>query len=510
MHAKIILSEIISLHDSHPRASGVLVIENRVQALGSRAELLALAPKAEVLDYRDFILTPGLTDAHIHLVGYGFSLQNVPLEDTRSCAEAVSRVSERAARVSNGDWIFGNGFDRSLWGVNEYPTASDLDLVTPVNPVALWSRDGHGLWCNSLALQIAGITSSTPHPDGGVIVRDEIGVPTGMLLENAMELVKRVFPALQLEDVVVAAKLGALDMAKKGFTCVHTMALEPIEYLHAMWELEARGELPLRIWASISHAQLEHLARTGLRGGVGDRVKLCGVKFFADGALGSRTALMLEPYLGFNDSGVQVDSKETFLERGRLALELGFSPVVHAIGDRAIRDMLDVLEVLSPLARAKNLRLRLEHAQHIHPNDIARFGQLGIVASVQPIHAPGDIQNIQRLLGETRGKTTYAFRSLLETGAVLALGSDAPVATPDPIEGFRAAVERLDLEGKPWNSEQALSRLETLQGYTTGAAFAAGWEGWYGQVAPGFAADFTLWDKDPTTEIAKPVQALKG
>ena len=508
MHAKIILSDIITLHPSHPRASGVLVIENRVQALGTRDELLAIAPKAEVLDFRDFVLTPGLTDAHIHLVGYGFSLQNVMLEETKTCAEAVSRVAERAARVSSGDWIFGNGFDRSLWGLNDYPLALDLDAVTLQNPVALWSRDGHGLWCNSLALHVAGITSSTPNPDGGVIVRDELGKATGMLLENAMDLVKRAFPALQLEDVVAAAKLGAQDMAHKGFTCVHTMALEPIEYLHAMWELEARGEMPLRVWASIPHAQLEHLQQTGLRGGVGDRVKLCGVKFFADGSLGSRTALMLEPYNGYRDTGVQVDFKETLIERGRLALELGFCPVVHAIGDRANREMLDALEVLTPLARDKNVRLRLEHAQHLHPQDIARFGKLGIVASVQPIHAPGDVKNIQRLLGETRGNTTYAFRSLLETGAVLALGSDAPVATPDPILGFQAAVERLDLEGKPWNPEQALSRLEALRGYTTGAAFAAGWEGWYGQVAPGFAADFTLWDKDPTLEVAKPVRAL--
>ena len=508
MHAKIILSDIITLHASHPRALGVLVVNNTIQALGSRGELLVLAPKAEINDCRDMVLTPGLTDAHIHLVGYGLSLQNVLLEDTKSSTEAVSRVAERASRVEAGDWIFGNGFDRSLWGLNGFPLALDLDPVSPVNPVALWSRDGHGLWCNSLALKIAGVTSSTPNPDGGVIVHDENGEPTGMLLENAMDLVKRVFPVMQLEDLVAAAKLGAQDMSHKGFTCVHTMALEPIEYLHAMWELEARGEMPLRVWASIPHAQLEHLQQTGLRGGVGNRVKLCGVKFFADGSLGSRTALMLEPYNGISEIGVQVDSKETLIERGLLALELGFCPVVHAIGDRANREMLDALEVLTPLARSKNVRLRLEHAQHLHPQDIARFGQLGIVASVQPIHAPGDVKNIQRLLGETRGKTTYAFRSLLETGAVLALGSDAPVATPDPILGFQAAIERTDLEGQPWNPEQALSRLETLHGYTTGAAIAAGWEGWYGQVAPGFAADFTLWDKDPTLEVARPVRAL--
>lgn len=513
----IVLAEIITLDPDQARAEAVLCVDNLVRALGRAEELRALEPKAEVVDRRGCVLTPGLTDAHIHLVGYGFSLSNVQLEGTRSVAEAVGRVRDRITRTPSGTWILGAGFDRSLWGLEGYPKAAWLDEIAPDHPVVMRSRDGHSLWVNTKVLAIAGIHAGTPDPDGGLIVRDERGNPSGTVLENAMNLVRRAMPSPPFESVVDAARAGAQDLASRGFTAVHTMALEPPEYLRAVMELEARGELPLRVWACVPHAQLESIAAIGLRGDTGLRaardgasVRISGIKFFTDGALGSRTAWMLEAYNGFpNDTGVMVDSPQTILERGRWALELGFSPVVHAIGDRANREVLNVFEELKPLADARGIRLRLEHAQHLNPNDIPRFGQLGIVASVQPIHVPGDVLNIEGLLGAERAASTYAFRSLLETGASLALGSDAAVATPDPIQGIRAAVERLDLNGQPWHLEQALTRQETLEGYTKGAALAAGWEGWYGRIAPGFAADFTVWDGDPTLETANSIEALR-
>ncbi len=462
------------------------------------------------MDLRRNVVTPGLTDAHIHLVGYGFTLSNVQLDGTRSIQEAVRRVKDRVERTPSGTWVQGYGFDRSLWGLEDYPMAAWLDEVSPNHPVVMGSRDGHSVWINTNALQIAGIQAETPDPDGGVIVRDERGHPTGTLLENAMNLVRRAIPDSPFETVVDAARAGALDLAARGFTAVHTMALEPPEHLRAVLELEARGELPLRVWACVPHTQLEGIASSGLRGNLGERVKIAGIKFFADGALGSRTAWMRDDYVGHpGDRGVMVDSPQTILERGRWALEMGFCPVVHAIGDRANHEVLNVLEQLKPLADARGIRLRLEHAQHLHPSDIPRFGQLGIVVSVQPIHAPGDVLNIERLLGPERAANTYAFRTLLETGAVLALGSDAAVATPDPILGFQAAVERRDLNGTPWHVEQALTRQETLEGYTIGAAVAAGWEAWYGRIAPGYAADFTVWDDDPTVSAAKPTSALR-
>jgi predicted amidohydrolase YtcJ len=506
----IVVSEIITLEPGQARAEAVLSVDNVIRAVGTLEELQALEPRARIVDRRGRTLTPGLTDAHIHLVGYGFSLSNVQLEGTRSVAEAVQRVRDRVGRTPSGAWVLGSGFDRSLWGLEGYPLAAWLDEIAPDHPVVMRSRDGHSMWVNTKVLETAGIHAGTPDPDGGVIVRDEGGNPTGTLLENAMNLVRRAMPSPPFEMVVDAARAGTHDLVSRGFTAVHTMALEPPEYLRAVLELEARGELPLRVWACVPHAQLENIAATGLRGNLGERVKIAGIKFFADGALGSRTAWMLEDYIGHpGDRGVMVDSPQTILERGRWALELGFCPVVHAIGDRANHEVLNVLEQLKPLADARGIRLRLEHAQHLHPDDIARFGKLGIVASVQPIHAPGDVVNVERLLGPERAANTYAFRALLETGATLALGSDAAVATPEPILGFQAAVERQDLNGTPWRTEQALTRLETLAGYTTGAAMAAGWEGWYGRIAPGCAADFTVWDGDPTLETARPVEALR-
>jgi predicted amidohydrolase YtcJ len=510
MQAQIVLTDAITLCATQPHAQAILCVNGWVQAVGSREEMLAISPRAEVLDFRGHFLTPGLTDAHIHLVNYGFSLERLDLSGTQSWQEATRLIGDRAAQLEPGVWLQGGGFLRSSWGLEGHPLAAWLDQVAPNNPVLISSRDGHAIWVNSLALEIAGIHADTLDPAGGVIVRDAHGTPTGTLLETATGLVRRAMPVAAFSDFVRAAKAAASSMESFGFTGVHTMAAEPPECLRAILELEARNEMPLRVWASLPHANLEQIRAVGLGGGAGDRVRLSGIKFFADGALGSRTANMLEDYVGFpGERGVTVDSGETILERGRIALELGFSPVAHAIGDRANREVLNAFEALKPLADARGLRLRLEHAQHLHPDDIARFGRLGVVAGMQAIHLPGDTRNIDTTLGPDRANSSFAFRSLIETGATIALGSDAPIATPDPILGFAAAIDRQDANGKPWHPEQAMTRLETLLGYTRNAAFAAGWEGWYGQVAPGFAAEFTLWDGNPTLEAANPLRTLR-
>jgi predicted amidohydrolase YtcJ len=510
MQAQIVLAEAITLSTTQPQAQAVLCVNGWVQAVGSREEMLAISPRAEILDFRGHHLTPGLTDAHIHLVSHGFALERLDVSETKSWREAIRLIGERAASLEPGTWLIGGGFSRSNWNLDGYPLAAWLDEVAPNNPVLISSRDYHTVWVNSLALQLAGIDASTPDPEGGVIVRDDQGQPSGTLLETAMLLVRRAIPAATMTDSIRAATAAATDMESRGFTCVHTMAYEPPESLRAMLELEKRNELPLRIWASLPHADLEHLQAIGLHGGTGNRVRLSGIKFFADGALGARTAHMLEDYDGFpGERGVTVDSGETITERGRLALELGFAPIAHAIGDAANRTVLDAFEKLVPLAKSRGVRLRLEHAQHLHPDDIARFGKLGVVPGMQAVHIPGDMRNIDTLLGATRASNSYAFRRLIETGATIALGSDAPIAMPDPNLGFAAATDRNDTNGNPWHPEQALSRLETLQGYTCNAAFAAGWEHWYGRIAPGFAAEFTLWDGNPTLQAAKPLRTIR-
>jgi predicted amidohydrolase YtcJ len=510
MQAQIVLADAITLSSTQPQAQAVLCVNGWVQALGSREEMLAFAPRAEILDFRGQHLTPGLTDAHIHLVSHGFALERLDVSTTKTWREATRLVGDRAASLEPGTWLIGAGFSRSTWNLDGYPLASWLEEVAPNNPVLISSRDYHTVWVNSLALKLAGIHAGTPDPDGGVIVRDEHGQPSGTLLETAMLLVRKAIPAVTMTDSIRAARAASTDMESRGFTSVHTMAYEPPESLRAMLELEALNELPLRIWASLPHADLEHLQAIGLHGGTGNRVRLSGIKFFADGALGARTAHMLEDYIGFpGERGVTVDSGETITERGRMALEMGFAPIAHAIGDAANRAVLDAYEKLAPFAKARGVRLRLEHAQHLHPDDIARFGKLGVVPGMQAVHIPGDTRNIDTLLGGTRASNSYAFRRLIETGATIALGSDAPIATPDPNLGFAAAIDRQDQNGNPWHPEQALSRLETLQGYTCNAAFAAGWENWYGRIATGFAAEFTLWDGNPTLEAAKPLRAIR-
>jgi predicted amidohydrolase YtcJ len=510
MQTQIVLADVISLVSTQPQAQAVLCVNGWVQAVGSREDMLALAPRAEVLDFRGHVLTPGLTDAHLHLVSYGFALEQLDLSETKSWREATRLIGARVANLETGTWLIGAGFSRSNWNLDGYPLAAWLDQVAPNHPVLIYSNDHHTVWVNSLALQLAGIHAGTPDPDGGVIVRDEQGQPSGTLLETAMELVQRMSPVATMADSVRVAQAAATDLESRGFTCVHTMAAEPPESLWAMLELEARNCLPLRIWASLPHSDLEHVQAIGLRGGMGNQVRLSGIKFFADGALASRTASMIEDYLGFpGERGVNVDSGQTILERGRLALELGFSPVVHAIGDAANRTVLDAFEQLTPLANARGLRLRLEHAQHLQSNDVARIGRLGVIAGMQAIHLPGDTRNIDTILGPDRAGSSFVFRSLIEAGATIALGSDAPIATPDPRLGFAAAIDRSDENGQPWHPEQALSRLETLQAYTCNAAFAAGWENWYGRIAPGFAAEFTLWDGNPTLEAAKPLRAVR-
>ncbi|MFN3266934.1 MAG: amidohydrolase [Deinococcales bacterium] len=506
----IILASIVTLDPQSPSAEAVLISHGKIRHVGLLEDCRAIAPKAETQDLRGMYLTPGLTDAHIHLTGYGFALERLDLSQAHTLEAGLALVSERSRSVPTGTWIVGGGVFPNRWSSTRYPTAADLDRVSPNHPVYIRTRDGHAAWVNTLALKLAGIHAGTPEPEGGKIVRDANGNPTGMLLESsAFGLVARVVPEPTPQDCVAATRRASQQLEAWGYTAVHTMAAEPADFLRSIGELEQKGELPLRVWASIPHSELEQIQAVGLRGGMGGRVKLSGIKFFTDGALGSRTAWMIKPYLGTNDTGVVIDTPAVFLERAKMALGLGFCPVVHAIGDRANHEILNALEQLAPLARARGVRLRLEHAQHLLPEDIPRFGRLGIVVSPQPIHLVDDAVPVYALLGEARAKTTYALKSLLESGAVLALGSDAYVANPEPILGFKAAVERIGADGQVFLPEERLTPLETLRGYTHGAAMAAGWESWYGQVKQGYAADFTLWEKDPSLEVSQPIRALR-
>ncbi|HEX2863931.1 MAG TPA: amidohydrolase family protein, partial [Deinococcales bacterium] len=359
------------------------------------------------------------------------------------------------------------------------------------------------------AMRAAGLSASTPDPDQGRVVRGPDGSPSGAFYEApAQRLVARSFPDPSEQEFREAAEAGAQDFARRGFVAVHTMALEDDDALRAVLRLERVGRLPLRVWACLGHADLAGVEQAGLLGGLGDRVRAGGIKFFADGALGSRTAAMLRPY-ATGGTGLRVDAPELIEERARRAIKLGFTPTVHAIGDAANRDVISVFERLAPAARLEGVRLRLEHAQHLNPEDVPRLAATGAVASVQPIHLPGDTAAIRAVMPGEREGQAYAFRSLLEAGVPLALGSDAPVAEPTVAGNLEAASRRLGPDGVPFHEEQSIPRLEALRAYTRGGAFAAGEEGWSGRVAPGFLAEFTVWDADPVSrEDARPVRAL--
>lgn len=470
-------------------ANAVLVGAGRVLAVGAEAELRVQAPQAEVLNHRDLLLTPGLCDAHTHLVGYGFALSQLDLYGVCSVAEVQRRLTNYAAHVPGGEWIRGGGFLPSELGLSGYPSAADLDAAAPHHPVALFSRDLHLLWANSLALERAGIHAGTPDPAGGQIVRE----PLGTLLEQACSLVTAAIPEPSSAAYLEAARVAVADLRSRGYVSTHTMAYEAPQAALALQELDRRGELGLRVWACLPHSELESAERLGVGGsGGGSLFQWGGVKFFADGALGSRTAWLHAP--GFADgsgTGISIDPPELILERGRRALELGLVPVTHAIGSRANTEVLNVYDELRPLAAVRGLRLRIEHAQHLRPEDIPRFR--GIVASMQPIHLSGDAAMIRRLLPDLMG-TSFAFRALTDVGALLAFGSDAPVAPPDLQANFAAAISHTGQDGEPLAPTQVLTPHEVLWAHTRGPALAVGWAD-EGCIRPGSRAAFTLWEQ---------------
>ena len=462
-----------------------------------------------VLDFRELVITPGLVDAHTHLVGYGFAMRRLNLAGLTHLADVQAAVAARAAELPAGAWVLGGGWDATALGFMSPPLAAWLDAASPRNPVSLTSRDVHATWANSVALRVACLDANTPNPTLGRVVRDASGCPNGAFYESpARRLVELAIPAPTAAEYLDAAMTAADDFARRGFVAVHTMALEEPDALRSILILEAQGTLPLRVWACLGHQDLAPAQNLGLIGGFGARARVGGVKFFSDGSLGSRTAAFLEPYAG-GAQGLWVDDPAVIEERSAIAIGLGFTPTVHAIGDAANRAVIEVFERLAPLARAAGVRLRLEHAQHIHPADIARLKLTGAVASVQPIHLPGDVPAIRAVLSGEREAQAYPLGALMRAGVPLALGSDAPVVEPTVSGNLRAACEREDERGLPFHAEQAISRLEALRAYTFGGAFAAGQESWSGRITPGFLAEFTLWNADPLTDpMAEPVRAL--
>ncbi len=484
--------------DTHkPVVTALAAAGGRVVVAGEDHEVLGLKGAAdEVIDLEGRTALPGFTDCHAHFLSFCERFEEVDLEGVATLEEALRRVKDGAAAAAPGGWVTGGGWNKNLWG--GFPTRHDLDRAVSDRPVALSSKDGHALWVNSKALAIAGVTGATEDPPNGALQRGEDGEPAGILFEFAQGLVYRHVPARTPEDHGRLLRRGVHEAQTLGLVGVHCP--EGAESFRAFQELKAAGGLDFRVFMMVPAEALPAAAALGLRTGFGDEYLRVGpVKAFADGALGSQTAYMMADYEdrpGYR--GIPTTTPEAMRELVARAAQNGLSMAVHAIGDLANRLVLDAYEAVADDTRARRLRHRIEHAQLLHPEDLPRFARLGVIASVQPIHATSDRYIADRYWG-ARARLAYPFRSLLASGAHVCFGSDAPVESIDPLKGIYAAVTRRREEepaGRPWYPEERLTVEEAVRAYTEGAAYASYEERLRGTLAPGKLADVVVLSRD--------------
>ncbi len=511
----LFLGSVLTMDPARPRAGGVAVRGGRVLAVGTASELHDLAgPDTKVHELGGACLLPGFHDAHVHVGQYGLELTQLDLAPARTFDAALGLLRERAAGLGEGEVLRATGMALNTWAL---PTigrreAAALQEAVGDRQALVRSQDHHSAWASPALLSRAGVTDGSPDPHHGVVVRDEEGRATGLLLESAQELATAALPEVGRAELRRALADAGASLAAHGITTVHHMAAEPAEHFRELALLASDDSFPLRVWACVPHEQIEAAQEVGLATGQGGRgFQVGGAKFFADGALGSRTAWMLEPYAGTDEVGMPVDGPDVLQQRVPLAARAGLTPVVHAIGDAAVRAVLDAFAVSMAELRQAGLRPRLEHAQHVHEADVPRFGRLGVVASVQPIHLTFDAVAIGGLLGD-RTARAYPFRSLARSGARLAFGSDTPVASPDVPTGLRAACRRLGLGGARLDASETIAPDEALLAYTAGAAHAIGWEGRSGRLATGFDADLVVLSHDPLVSLdgLEVVATVKG
>ncbi|MCK6616575.1 MAG: amidohydrolase [Cyclobacteriaceae bacterium] len=487
-------------NDAQPRAEGFAIIGDSVVAVGTRREIKKWIGKdTKVIEATpDNLIVPGFIDCHTHFVDGGFALASVHLRDAKSKEEFVQRIADFAKSQPKGTWILNGDWDHENWG-GELPSRDWIDAVTPDNPVWINRLDGHMCLANTAALKAAGITDRVKDVPGGTIVRDKNGRLTGIFKDNAMGMIfeKVPPPTIQQEDRALEAAMNYV--AERGVTSAHNMS----GYLPVFERARIAGTLKTRIYAGMNLANWKTLNEKIKAQGHGDKwLRIGGLKEFVDGSLGSHTAAFFEPFTDSpNDAGFFVISEEELYRRIKSADSAGLQVMTHAIGDKAIHTLLNIYERVTKENGERDRRFRIEHAQHIHPNDIARFASLNVIPSMQPYHAIDDGRWAEKIIGYERCKTTYAFRSLLDANTRLTFGSDWFVAPPTPLEGIYAAVTRRTLDDKNpngWVPEQKISVEEALKAYTITAAFASFDEDIKGSLEPGKLADYVILEKDIT------------
>jgi predicted amidohydrolase YtcJ len=496
----IVNANVRTMDDKTPKAQSIAVWQNKIIAVGTDADTKPLIGKnTRVIDAKGKLVLPGFNDSHIHFMDGAAGLSSVDLRDAKTPQEFVERIKNFAAKLPKGRWILNGNWDHENWTPNNLPTAAMIDAVTPDNPVFINRLDGHMALANSAAMKLAGVDKNTKDVPGGEIVRESGGNPTGVLKDAAMNYVYKVIPEMSFEQKLEVAETATNYAASLGVTSVQDMSAGTDVGVYQ--ELMRQGKLKTRIYAVSTLADWQRWQRAGVHYAFGDAMlRVGGLKGFADGSLGSTTAWFFEPYLDQpNSTGLPLIEMSKAFEIVRDADRAGLQIMIHAIGDRANDEILKLYERVEKENGAKQRRFRIEHAQHLNADIIKRFGSQKIIASMQPFHAIDDGRWAHKRLDEKRLKGTYAFRGLLDAGAILAFGTDWYVAPLNPMLGIYAAATRRTLDDKNpngWIPEQKISVEETVRAYTFGSAYAEFQENVKGTLRVGKLADFVILSDD--------------
>ncbi len=505
-------------------AEAFAVSGGRIAGIGSTSSIRRRFTGKDVVDLRGKAVFPGFIDSHAHFFSLGIARMTVDLLGSSSESEAAARVHDRVLKSSRGQWVRGRGWDQNTWKELRFPTHASLDKVAPDNPVYLTRVDGHAVWVNTKAMQVAHVTKSTPDPEGGKIVRDARGNPTGVFVDNAVQLIQSHLPPMSNAEAREAMHLAARECVADGLTTVQDMGIDSTE-VDLYKRLIDEGKMPLRIYAAIGGVGdlWSEFLKSGPLIGYGDNhLTIRSLKLYIDGALGSRGAALIEPYTDDpGNRGLTVSSEELIRSATVEALRHGFQVCTHAIGDRGNNIVLRMYASALKEVPARDPRLRIEHAQVLDSADVPKFKEYGIVPSMQPTHCTSDMYWAEARLGPRRVRYAYAWRSLLRTGVIIPGGSDFPVENPNPIWGIYAAVTREDKEGRPrnaddgrkyfeamsdtsafdngWYPDQKMTREEAIRSFTNWGAWAAFEENEKGAMEKGMLADFVVLSGDLAT-----------